>query len=400
VELSLAHVNRLIGKEIDPYDIRNILKGLEIKILAETDGLWQLAVPPYRVDVKREADVIEEILRVYGYNQVEAPQKVNTTTVYSEKPDIGKLRNIIASQLTGTGFDEIMSNSLTRAAYYEKSEKFPENQVVELANPLSSDLNGMRQTLLFGGLETIRHNRNRQNPNLKLFEFGNCYRKKADQNVKNLDSYQEEEKLTLFVTGNKAPENWNTPAQKVSFFDLKTWALNILQRLGINDATCQETPAENDFMAEGLKFSAKEGLELFEMGLVHPSLLKEFDIDEPVFFAEMNWNTLVKLAGQKEVTYTELPRFPVVTRDLALLLNKNVMFKQIRELAFKTEKKILKEVSLFDVFEGEKLGEDKKSYAITFSLQDPEKTLKEKQIEKTMSNLTRAFEKELGAKLR
>ncbi|MFW5753871.1 MAG: phenylalanine--tRNA ligase subunit beta [Marinilabiliaceae bacterium] len=400
VEMSLKHVNRLIGKEIDPYDIRNILKALDIKILAEVEGVWQLAVPPYRVDVQREADVIEEILRVYGYNQVEAPQKVNSTIVYSEKPDMGKLRNIIAAQLNGAGFDEIMSNSLTRAAYYEKSEQLPPQQVVELANPLSTDLNGMRQTLLFGGLETIRHNRNRQNPDLKLFEFGNCYRKNTERSPSELKGYKEEEKLALFITGNKAPENWTTPAEKVSFFDIKTWALNVLQRLGMEVSACKENPVENDLLSEGLKYTANDGEELFEVGLVHPSLLKEFDIDEPVFFAELNWETLARTSGKKETTYNQLARYPEVKRDLALLLNKDVMFKQIRDLAFKAEKKILKEVSLFDVFEGEKLGEGKKSYAITFTLQDPEKTLKDKQIDKTMNNLTQVFEKELGAKLR
>ncbi|MFO8000665.1 MAG: phenylalanine--tRNA ligase subunit beta [Marinilabilia sp.] len=400
IGISLKHVYRLIGKEIDPYHIRKILTALDIKILAEVEGAWQLAVPPYRVDVQREADVIEEILRVYGYNNVEAPDKLNSTIVYSEKPDMGKLRNTIATQLTGAGFNEIMSNSLTKADYYEQLERFPRQQVVELANPLSTDLNGMRQTLLFGGLETIHHNRNRQNPDLKLFEFGNCYHLNPDKPATDLRGYKEEEKLALFVTGNKAPENWNTPDQKVSFFDLKTWALNIVRRLGIETNNCQEHPNHNDLISEGLTITTGDGTELFNMGLIHPNLLKSFDIDEPVYFAEMNWQTLAKRAGKKEITYTELPRFPAVKRDLALLLNKDVMFRQIRELAFKTEKKLLRDVSLFDVYEGEKLGAGKKSYAVTFTLLDPEKTLKDKQIEKTMSNLTRVFEKELGATLR
>ncbi|MDI3521138.1 MAG: phenylalanyl-tRNA synthetase beta chain [Anaerophaga sp.] len=400
VALSLKHVERLVGKKIESRQIRTILQALDIEILAEADGVWELAVPPYRVDVQREADVIEEILRVYGYNNVEAPGKLNATIVYREKPDVGELRNTISAQLVGAGFVEIINNSLTRAAYYEQSETYPRNQVVELANPLSSDLNGMRQTLLLGGLETIRHNRNRQNANLRLFEFGNCYSLKAGKPKTELNSYREEEKLALFVTGNKTEGDWNTPDTKVSFFDLKTWSLNILERLGIDTANCKEYDCNNDLMSEGLQYATADGMELFQMGMVKPKLLKEFDIDEPVYFSEMNWPALIKLSAKKEVTFSELPKFPEVKRDLALLLDKKVMFKDIRELAFKTEKKLLREVSLFDVFEGEKLGAGKKSYAITFTLQDNTKTLKDKQIDKTMNNLTRVFEKELGAKLR
>lgn len=400
VELSVQHVNRLIGKEIEKHTIRNILKALDIEILAEADDLWRVAVPPYRVDVQREADVIEEILRVYGYNNVEAPDKLNSTIVYAEKPDIGKLRNKIAAQLTGAGFDEIMSNSLTRAAYYEKSQNYPRQEVVELANPLSADLNGMRQTLLFGGLEAIKHNRNRQNADLKLFEFGNCYRLNLKKPQTSVKGYKEEEKLSLFISGRKSPENWNAQNDEVSFFDLKTWTLNIPARLGLNIDSLKESPVENDLISEGLKYSTGDGVLLFDIGLVQPSLLKEFDIDQPVYFAEINWQTLVKLSAKEKVTFRELSKFPEVKRDLALLLNNDIMFKDIRELAFKTEKKLLKEVSLFDVFEGEKLGAGKKSYAISFTLQDAQKTLKDKQIEKTMNNLTRVFEKELGAKLR
>jgi phenylalanyl-tRNA synthetase beta chain len=399
-ELSLKHVDRLIGKEIEPFRIRNILKALDIKIVAEVEGLWRLAIPPYRVDVLREADVIEEILRVYGYNNVEAPHKLNSTIVFADKPDVGKLRGTIASQLVGAGFSEIMSNSLTRAAYYDSSESFPRKQVVELTNPLSADLNGMRQTLLFGGLESVRHNRNRQNGDLRLFEFGNCYSLNPQKPATEVKGYKEVEKLSLFVTGHKASDNWNTPAGKVSFFDLKTWALNVLFRLGINPAGYKETPNSNDLISEGLKYTTVDGVELFDMGLVQPALLKAFDIDEPVYFGELNWQTLVKLSAKKEVKFSELSRFPEVKRDLALLLSNDIMFNQIKEMAFKTEKKLLKKVSLFDVYEGEKLGAGKKSYAITFTLQDTTKTLKDKQIEKTMNNIIRVFEKELDAKLR
>lgn len=401
VELSLKHVNRLIGKHITPDHIKNILEALDINVLTETSNdVWQLAVPPYRVDVQREADVIEEILRVYGYNNVEAPSKLNSTIVYAEKPDIDDLRNKIAGQLIGAGFYEIMNNSLTKAAYFEASESFPEQEVVKLANPLSTDLNGMRQTLLFGALEAVRHNRNRQSSDLRLFEFGNCYKLNPDKPAGEVSGYKEDEKLALVATGNKTSGDWNNPDTRVSFFDLKTWTFNILERLGINTVDCKETPCEIDLVPEGLTFTTNDGVELFYMGMIHPQLLKNFDIDEPVYFAEINWKTLVKLSARKEVTFKELSKFPEVKRDLALLINKDVMFKDIRDLALKTEKKILKEVSLFDVFEGEKLGAGKKSYAVTFTLQDTSKTLKDKQIEKTMNNLTQIFEKELGAKLR
>jgi phenylalanyl-tRNA synthetase beta chain len=400
VELSLAHVDRLIGKKIESSQIRKILKALDIDIVAETEELWRVAVPPYRVDVQREADVIEEILRVYGYNNVEAPHKLNSTIVYADKPNIGKLRNTIASQLVGAGFDEIMSNSLTKAAYYEKSETFPEKQVVKLANPLSSDLNGMRQTLIFNVLEAVRHNRNRQNADLRMFEFGNCYSLNPAKPASEVKGYREEEKLALVVTGNKISGIWNSEDRKISFFDLKTWCYNILERLGIDTQSCKEQPNENDLISEGLKVTAADGKELFYMGMAHPTLLKDFDIDEPVYFAELNWQTLVKASAKKSVMFKEISKFPEVKRDLALLINKDVMFSQIKELALKTEKKLLKEVSLFDVYEGEKLGAGKKSYAVSFTLQDTTKTLKDKQIDKVMNNLTRVFEQELGAKLR
>lgn len=399
VELSLKHVERLIGKSIDPNLIRNILQALEIDIKAENNGIWSLEVPPYRVDVTREADVIEEILRIYGYNNVEEPHKVNTPIVYGDKPDVGELRNIVSSLLVGQGFMEIINNSLTKAAYYESLKSFPENQVVKLTNPLSSDLNGLRQTLLFGGLETIKHNRNRQNPNLRLFEFGNCYYLKGG-NEASVDNYQETEKLALFITGKYTEGDWNAAERKVSFFDLKTWSLNILERLGIEVAQCDEQVTENDLFAEALKIVTVDGQEFFTMGMVSPKLLKWFDIDEPVYFSEMNWPTLVKLTGRKKTTFTELSKFPEVRRDLALLVDNKVMFRDIHKLALKTEKKLLKRVSLFDVYQGNKIEAGKKSYAISFILQDTEKTLKDKQIDKTMAKLTRVFEKELGAKLR
>ncbi len=400
VSLSLKHVDRLIGKTIPAERIQTILEGLEIEIREKQEDLWQLAIPPYRVDVLREADVVEDILRIYGYNNVEAPLKVNSTISWSKKPDGDALRNTVATLLTARGFNEIMCNSLTRAAYYEQSQSYPRQQVVELANPLSTDLNGMRQTLLFGGLESVQHNRNRRNADLKLFEIGNCYARRPENPAGQLNGYREEEHLALFVTGARASESWNTPVQPVSFFDLKSYALQIVQRIGIDPQSLREAPTTNDLIAEGLCFSARNGVALFDMGLVQPALLKQFDIDVPVYFAEMNWSALVKLSGQSGIRFTELSKFPEVTRDLALLIDSNVQFSQIRDLAFKSEKKLLKKVSLFDVYEGEKLGADKKSYAISFTLQDPTKTLTDKMIDKVMNNFTRLFEKELGAKLR
>ena len=399
IDLLWKNIQRLIGKELEQGLIKKILQALDIRILNENAEGLKVAVPPYRVDVQREADVIEEILRVYGFNNVEMATKVNSTIVYSPRPDQHQLRNIIAEQLLGAGFQEIMCNSLTKASYYETSTQFPAAQTVELANPLSSDLNGMRQTLLFGGLESIRHNRNRQHPDLKLFEMGNSYMLKegADKSVQK--SYKEEQRLALFMTGTKVPANWNSPAQKVSFADIKTHAENILKRLGITPNQWQTKGLEADLLKEGLQYSVANNL-IMTVGMVNTQLLKQFDIDEAILFAEMNWDALVKIASRQEVLYTELSRFPEVKRDLALLLDKEVQFSAVEAIARKTEKKLLKSISLFDVYEGEKLGADKKSYAITFVLEDTTKTLTDKQIDKIMQSLTAAFERELGAKLR
>ncbi|WP_026475140.1 phenylalanine--tRNA ligase subunit beta [Alkaliflexus imshenetskii] len=399
VKVTWKNIRRLIGKDIEQALIKRILTALDIRIVLEdADGL-QLAVPPYRVDVQREADVIEEILRIYGYNNVEMTMNLNSTIVYSPKPDENEIRNAVAAQLTGAGFMEIMCNSLTKAAYYDESVDYPASQTVVLANPLSSDLNGMRQTLLFGGLETIRHNRNRQNPNLKLFEMGNCYHLKegADQSLQK--SYKEQHRLALFITGNRYPENWNTPAQKVSFADLKSHCENILIRLGISSDAWQTKGISPDLLSEGLTYN-HGNTHIFTIGIVKQKLLKQFDIDEPVFFAETNLDALIKISARQTIKFKELSRFPEVRRDLALLIDQSVQFADIEAVAKKSEKKLLKSISLFDVYEGEKLGAGKKSYAVTFVLEDTTKTLTDKQIDKIMETLVQAFEKELGAKLR
>lgn len=398
VFVSWKNIDRLIGKNIDHQQIKSILKALDIKIESENVEGLKVSVPPYRVDVQREADVIEEILRIYGFNNVETSLKVNSTIVYSPRPDQHQLKNTVASQLTGAGFFEIMCNSLTKAAYYDNLEEYPRSSVVELANPLSSDLNGMRQTLLFGGLETIVHNRNRQHPDLKLFEFGNCYALKQPQKD-NLKSYSEEQNLGLFITGMNLPENWNSKARKVSFYDIKNYAENILLKLGIAKEKWQVVSFTTDTLVEGLEYKV-DNQKLLWLGMVHPKTLKQFDIDEAVFFAEFKWDLLVKTASRQTILFKELSKFPEVRRDLALLLDQSVQFSAIEQLAFKTEKKFLKSISLFDVYQGEKLGAGKKSYAVSFVLEDTTKTLNDHQIDRIMHSLTQVFEKELGAKLR
>lgn len=399
VEVQYAHINRLIGKEIPRPTIATILKGLEINVTSDNGTTLGLLVPPYRVDVTREADIIEEILRLYGYNNVEMPHEVHSTLVYAQKPDDHKLKNTIAALLTGNGFQEIMSNSLTKASYFDDLDVYPRAQVVELANPLSNDLNGMRPTLLFGGLESIQHNRNRKNADLKLFEFGNCYSKKANAPVSDLKTYLEEVRLALWMTGLKNESNWNISPQEVSFFDLKSVVEHILVRMGINLAELKEEPLHNAIWSEGLTWNVDQKT-VVRLGIIHPQTTKPFDTDKPVYFAEINWDLLVKKCGKQNILFRELPKFPEVKRDLALLLDQQVTFAQVKQVALQTEKKLLQKVSLFDVYQGKNLPEGKKSYAISFVLLDESKTLIDKQIDKIMQQLMSAFEKELNAQIR
>lgn len=399
IELSKKNLARLIGKELDPDLVKTILKALDIKILSENREGLSLLSPPYRVDVLREADVIEEILRVYGYNNIEISGRLNSSIVISPRPDHHKLRNIISAQLIGAGFQEIMCNSLTKAAYYENSEHFKASKTVMLTNPLSTDLNGLRQTLLFGGLETIIHNRNRKHPDLKLFELGNCYALKENADITVQKSYREEQKLAILMTGAKAQPSWTSDTQDVSFADIKTHAENVLHRMGISSKAWHSEALQADLLKEGLIYMLNN-VRLMTLGIVCDRLLKKFDIDAPVFYAEIDWDNVVSLSAKHEVLHAELSRFPEVKRDLALLLDQGVQFADIEALARKTEKKYLKSISLFDVYEGKNLEAGKKSYAITFVLEDKSKTLTDNQIAKIMQNLTRAFEQELGAKLR
>ncbi len=400
VTFSKKRATSLIGKEIGDETIKKILTNLEIEIAAENGDEMQLRIPPYRVDVTREADVVEDILRIYGYNNVEIPDEVHSTVVYAQKPDPTKLQSILAAQLGAQGYQEIMCNTLTKSAYYDGLESFKRDNCVELLNPLSSDLNVLRQTLIFSALEVAQHNRNRRNPDLKLFEIGNCH-SFAGEDRTDLKNYKEELRLSLLITGLRNEPNWNTPAEQVSFFDLKTTINNIIGKLGVKMQNIEETELKNELFSEGITLVIDHSKTLANYGLVSPKLLKQFDIDAPVYYAEINLPILFeKSAKQNKILFEELPKYPEVKRDLALLIDKQVTFGQIKAIAQKTEKKLLKRISLFDVYEGKNLPADKKSYAVSFYLQDPSQTLNDKQIEKIMSQLTNNFKRELGAELR
>jgi phenylalanyl-tRNA synthetase beta chain len=399
VDLTFRNLKRLIGKEIEKEKVKNILESLDIKIVSDDDEKLSLEVPTYRVDVQREADVIEEVLRIYGYNNIEISEHVNSSLSYSPKPDREKIQNTISDILAANGFNEIMCNSLTKADYYNDIESYKPDNLVKIFNPLSNDLNVMRQTLIFGGLESIMYNQNRRNPDLKLYELGNCYYLKDSESENLLKKYNEEQHLAIFITGNKTEENWITKEEPTSFFLLKTYVENILERLGFDLNQIESKEVSSDIFIEGLNYQHNKN-KLVNFGILNKKLLKVFDIDTKVYFAEFSWDTVLKLSAKNSIRYTEIPKYPEVRRDLALLIDKEVKFTNIKELAYKSERKLLKKVSLFDVFEGEKLGVNKKSYAVSFILQDENKTLTDKQIDKIMNNFIRVFEQELGAQIR
>ncbi|MGE4585742.1 MAG: phenylalanine--tRNA ligase subunit beta [Mangrovibacterium sp.] len=401
VELSYAGIRRLIGKELGAGRIKQILAALEIRVEEETEEGLRLAVPAYRVDVKREADVIEEILRIYGYNRVEIPTRVNASLQNRIKPEPVKIRNLMADTLTAQGFHEIWSNSLTRTAYYENNTVFPARQSVSLFNPLSADLGCMRQTLLYGGLETIAFNSNRQHADLRLYEFGNCYFQQDPAVQENpLKRFREEEHLALFVTGKKEKESWALPQTKSSFFQIKAYVENLLRKLGLPFGKLKTTKLSHELISEGLCLADANGRELAMLGRIHRDLLKRFDLDQPVYYADLHLNLLIAAQKNNITLFADIPKYPEVRRDLALLLDQQICFARIRELAFRTERKLLRAVDLFDVYEGKGIPEGKKSYAVSFILRDNEKTLNEKQIEKIMQRMIGTFEKELGARLR
>jgi len=400
VDVTFTNIKRLIGVDLGKEKIKQILDALEIRIKAETETGLSLLVPPYRVDVKREVDVIEEILRIYGYNNIALPTQVNSSLQYSVKPNPTKLRNLIAEMLTAQGFNEIWSNSLTKSSYYENNPVHPIDSSVKLFNPLSNDLGSMRQTLLYGGLESIAHNANRKNPDLRLYEFGNCYFFNGSSLKENpLRNYREEEHLSLFVTGEKETANWANPAVKTTFFLLKSYVENVLKRMGFDLLNLKTEGFSNESIPEGIQYLIN-GKKLVEFGVVSGKTLKAFSIDNPVYFADFYMDVLFIELKNNKVVFAELPKYPEVRRDLALLLDKSVQYNQLRDWAFRSEKKLLQSVDLFDVYEGKGVPEGKKSYAISYILRDDEKTLNDKQIEKIMQKLVSTYERELGAQLR
>ena len=383
-------VNKIIGEEIKPETIKKILASLDIKVNSITEAGLGLTIPSYRVDVTREIDVIEEILRVYGYNNIKIPSKVNATTAYSSRTEEYKVQNVIANQLCSLGFNEMMANSLTTPDYVKLSENLKEEYNVMMLNPLSSDLSAMRQSLLFSGLEAVSFNINRKRSDLKFFEFGKSYHKMPG-------GYDENKHLTLLVTGNRQNESWTNPQSKSDFFLFKGYINTILSRLGL-DKKVTSLPFENDVFAEGLALAVGKEV-IVEFGTVKKSVLKYFDIKQEVLYADFAWDKIQKYVSTK-IKFTDIPKYPEVRRDLALLLDENVKFEQIYNIAKQTEKGLLKDVNLFDVYQGNNLPEGKKSYAISFILQDDSKTLTDTQIDKIMSKLQGNFESQLGASLR
>ena len=403
VDLSYQYVHGLVSKEIPSDKIKAICESLEMKVLEETAEGLKLEIPAYRVDVTRPCDVVEDILRIYGYNNVEIPTQLKSSLVIKGDEDQKhKLANIVSEQLVGEGFNEILNNSLTKGAYYEGRNAYAAENCVKIMNPLSTDLNVMRQTLLFGGLESVQHNVNRKRANLRFFEFGNVYT--FDPEKANLDdpmqAYKEQYHAALWLTGKRVEGSWAHANEESSFYELSAYVENILRRIGVKPGMIVRKKSENDIFSAGLTIENRGGKKLIEMGIITKKLLKQFGLDAPVFYAELNWTALMKVIKKNEVLYTEVPKFPAVSRDLALLVDNSVEFAQIEQIARATEKKLLKKVELFDVYEGDKLPAGKKSYAVNFILQDEEKTMGDKQIEAIMNKLIAQLKKQLNAELR
>ena len=390
VFLTFEKVNKLIGENLEEETIKSILASLEIRVNNVTETGMGLTIPSYRVDVQRESDVIEEILRVYGYNNIKINEKFNASVSISSKFEDYKLQNIIANQLVGQGFYETMANSLTMPSHIELSEQLKSEYNVEMLNPLSSDLSVMRQSMLFSGLESIRYNLNRKRRDLKLFEFGKTYHSYVSGRVEN-------KHLSIFVSGNQSGESWNSAGQKGTFFYLKGVIEVIFQRLSIKNL--KAAASKNDVFAEGLMLSSAKA-KLVEFGVVKKSILKHFDVDQEVLFADFNWDAVIEIAKAQSNKFVGIPKYPEVRRDFALLLDETVSYAEIETIAAQTEKKLLKEVNLFDVYQGDNLPEGKKSYAVSFTFQDENKTMTDKQIDKIMSKLQYRFENELKAELR
>ena len=403
VVLTYDYVNSLIGKEIGKDTIKSIVTSLDMKIEAENENQIEILVPAYRVDVKRPCDVVEDILRIYGYNNVEIPlQLKGTLTIPTDEDRNRKYINLISEQLVGGGFNEILNNSLTKVSYYKDLNRYTEETTVKILNPLSADLGVMRQTLLFGGLESIVRNANRKNSNLRFFEFGNCYhydesKKEADNLIK---AYTQDQHLGLWVTGKRVENSWAHPNEDASFYELKAYVENILVRLGLSLQAVTLVKGENNIFEDSISIVTKAGKIIAELGVVAYKLTKNMGITNEVFFADIYWDNLLKAVKKNVVEYKEISKYPAVSRDLALLVDKTVEFEQIKEIAYSTEKKLLKAVELFDVYEGKNLPEGKKSYAVNFILQDEQKTLNDKQIDLIMNKLIDNLTKRLNAELR
>ncbi|MFA5850610.1 MAG: phenylalanine--tRNA ligase subunit beta [Bacteroidales bacterium] len=399
ISLDFNRIEEFIGKKIGSGTIMAILGYMDFDVVTRNESGAEVLAPLYRVDVTRECDIVEEVLRIYGYNNIELPGSVHASINATPKPDPEKVRSLAADFLANNGFYETMNNSLTKSEYYSKLRTFPEDKLVRILNPLSTDLNSMRQTLIINGLEVISYNINRQHPDLRLFEMGNVYSIEKGTDGNDLNSYAEAPKLSLFVSG---PGNaaWRNAARPASYFSMKGYLELLLKRFGIRLDELEYEAAPADIFAEGLVYKTSGGKELAIMGTISNQLLKQFGIKQQVFAAEISWNVLFSQVKKQKVLFSELPKFPEVRRDLALLIDENVSFAELRKLAFKTEKKILRQVTLFDVYRGDKIPAGKKQYALSFTLQDIEKTLTDKYVEEVMNRLLVAFMERFGATLR
>lgn len=403
VSLKYDYVNSLVGKEIPAETVKSIVTTLEMKIESETSEGLELCVPPYRVDVQRPCDVVEDILRIYGYNNVEISTQLKSSLVIKgDEDNKHKLENLIGEQLVGDGFNEILNNSLTKAAYYTDLNCYSQENLVKIMNPLSSDLNVLRGTLLFGGLESIAYNANRKNPDLKFFEFGNVYHYSPEKknNDNPMQAYKEETHLGLWITGKRVSGSWIHADEDSSFFELKAHVLNIFRRIGLPLGSVVFKESSNNIYHKGLSVMNRGGKLLAELGIICKKLQKAMGIENEVYYADINWSAVTKAVRKSTISFREISKYPAVSRDLALLLDKDVKFEAIERIAYQSEKKFLKEVDLFDVYEGKNLPEGKKSYAVNFILQDESKTLNDKQIDAIMTKIIANLKKELKAELR
>jgi len=405
VRLNYEYADRLIGKQLGADTIKSIAESLEMEIVKEDAEGIDLIVPPYRVDVQRACDVVEDILRIYGYNNVEIPTTLKSSLTIAEEADKNHHKeDIVSEQLVGAGFNEILNNSLTASSYYEGAElnAYPWEQTVRLMNPLSSDLGVMRQTLLFGGLESIRRNVNRKAQNLKFFEVGNTYKYEQEKwsEESPIKAYNQTYHLGLWITGKRVEGSWAHANEDSTFYELKAHVENILRRIGVAQGMVVAESSNNNIFDKAMALKTRAGKMVVEMGILSHKLLKKMDIGQPVYYAELNWTALMKAVRKNNLQFEEISKYPSVSRDLALLLDSNVEFAQIEQIARESEKKLLKKVELFDVYEGKNLPESKKSYAVNFILQDESKTLNDKAIDAIMQKLIKNLTNKLGAELR